>query len=190
MSGFFEDEDNDFEQVGSEKNQDNTGNNSDSDKDERELTIEEQIVEAIKFDEWYEFTDCARMSFDEKELALEEVIENMICYILKGTSRFAGCYFKNYRDHLNELRYRGLVTQEKMEKAIATIEQIKDSSINLDQKIKIIHEYVGDTVDHIRDQVLRAWNPTREDRYDPELVGRTTKLCNTHCLDQIEAPVG
>ena len=148
------------------------------------MTLIERVEEALKFDEWHEYTDCRALNKDDKALALEEVLENMICYILKNSGYRVGCYFKSYRGHLDNMCLRGHVTREKKEKAIVAIEQINNPDLDLYAKIKIIMNFTGHEEEHVTDQVVQAWNPTRPDKYDPELVGMTRKLYNFHLLTQ------
>jgi hypothetical protein len=166
---------------------------SDNMKDNRtnkkhELSVNEKIINELKFDEWHQVTDCVEMDSDHLELALEEVIENMICYVMKATSKYLGHYPYSFREHLEEMCFRGFISTDKMDSLIDIINQLNTGS-KVDEKIKIIQEYTGHTKSQITDSVLRAWNPNRRDKYDPERVGMPTRLCNTHLLDQIETPL-
>lgn len=166
---------------------------SDNMKDNRtnkkhELSVDEKIINELKFDEWHQVTDCAEMDIEHLELALQEVIENMICYVMKATSRYLGHYPYSFREHLEEMCWRGFISKDKMDSLIGVINQL-NTGLRVDEKIKIIQDYTGHSHNQITDYVLRAWNPNRRDKYDPVQIGMSTKLCNTHLLDQIEIPL-
>lgn len=144
--------------------------NENDDQEFKSLNVEDKIINEIMFDSWHEMTDCAEMSLDDREIALKEVIENMICYVMKNDG--AHCYPYTFREHL-----------EKIE-TINVIDQL-NTKITLAEKIKIIQKHTGHSPELISNTVFQAWNPTRRDKYLPTKVGMRTKLCNTHLLDQI-----
>lgn len=190
---FFESDDENFNPDNPDEDTGYSNLNNDFDDSTDEIQLRNQInpdkliINEIQFDEWHKNTNCS--DFEDQQIVLDEVIENMICYIMKSICSQSGRYPYSYREHLEEICGRGYITINTMEMAINVIEQLNETNRKLDEKIKIIQEFTGHTPTQITDFVYRAWNPTRRDKYDPDLIGMPTKLYNTHLLEKIGTPL-
>jgi hypothetical protein len=154
----------------------NLGVGTESEEDIPTNLLTNNLREIKLNDTLFAVTDFNALSPDQQIMALEEINENMICYVIKSTNKNLGCYVYTYQTYLENMCDRGLLSYNKMKALINIIQQINNTAIPVHSKIQLIHEYTGHSISKISEAVLRIWDPTKIDRYDPTRIGCMSKL--------------
>jgi len=97
--------------------------------------------------------DCIHLSPEKKQFILQEVIENMICLVLKKHK--LGSYPVTYRDKLKN----SMLSIAKQREIVSIIEEIKSPHHNIEQKIKILSNHVGRDPESVRTLTCQVFNP-------------------------------
>lgn len=111
--------------------------------------------------------DYSLLDEDSRGLVMEEIIERMIVFAMRASSRteLIGWYPYSYSEYLKTCCARGYISSEDYYHIVSLIEDcLLNNSIPFTEKMNELADFSNVSVDTLKKNILIAWNPMIEMR--------------------------